>query len=239
MSDLTKEQYDQLPDFAKDSFVQDGDKYVPAKDAKLKSTLDDLNKKHKDLTDRFTKIEADKQAEIEEARKKALEEARTAGDVKALEEKYQQQMADQDKRTRESVRAEVTKEFREQQAADRVTAMADTIGASLGVDADAGKAIASLIRGRIKIDPESGEQEFLDVEGKALSVKTRADFEADLKKDSALKRLIKGDTTTSGGGNANGSNGGGGANTKAGNMGGKKDERTAAIAAKFPDLPAK
>ena len=224
MSELTQEQFDELPDYAKTAFVQDGDKYVPAKDAKLKQTLDDLDKKKKQVEDELASLrsqmseyEKRQQQEIERARAEALEKARTSGDTKAIEERYQQQMEDLRKQVAEETRNSVLKEVAQERAQEKAKTITTKIGAELGVDSDAGEALAELISRRVEIDPESGKEIYYDAQGSALSV-DRAGFIERLRKESRFSRLIKSDTVTKGGGNANGSGAGGASSKKFGEM---------------------
>jgi hypothetical protein len=218
---LTAEQFEQLPDFVKGDYVEKDGAYLPAakveaeqlgaKVSALKASLDNLD----------GKLKAQSQAEaekIEAARQAALEEARTKGDVKAIEERYQQQMADLEKRVAEKTREEVTKELTSKQAEQQASAQADKLGAMLGVDKESGEALADLIRHRVKVDPETSKKIYHDAKGSALSVDD-VGFIDELKKEARFKRLIKAEVTTTGGGNANGNGGNGGstpdANAKA------------------------
>ena len=216
---LNKEIYDTLPDAVKADYVEHEGAYVPAatlevnqltsKVTALKGSLDSLDGKLKEQA----KAEAEK---IEAARQAALEEARTKGDVKAIEERYQQQMKDLEERTAERVRGEVTKEFTQKQAEQKAASIAESIGLAHGVDKDAGEAVADLIRSRVKVDPETGKEIYHDAKGSALSVDKEGFIET-LKKEPRFKHLLKAAATT-GGGFANGSNGGSastGANDKA------------------------
>ena len=210
MADLTLEQFEQLPDFVKGDYTQDGEVYRPVgelKASKLKQSLDGLDAK-------FKESEKTRAAAIEQARAEALEAAKNKGDVAEVEKRYQEQMADLEKRVAERTRDEVTKELTTKQATERASALADKIGLSLGIEKDDGEAIADLIRSRVKIDPESGKEIYYDSKGSALSV-DRAGFEAELKKEARFKRLIKADATTTGGGMANGNGGNGGGATNA------------------------
>lgn len=211
---LTKEDYEALPEKARAAFTLDGDEYVPAKDAKLKQTLNDLDGKYKsaeqkakELEERLGSFESAKQQEIEAARAKALEDARSKGDVKAVEERYQQQMADLEKRVREEAKNEAVTEFKTQQAQEKASSLADKIGLTIAVDAESGELIADAIRQRIKIDPNTGEKIFHDAKGSALSV-DEAGFMKEVANEKRFARLVKGDVVTQGGGNAKGSNGG-------------------------------
>lgn len=202
MADLTVEQFEQVPDFLKSDYVQDGEVYRHTgelKAAKLKSSLDNLDGKLKEF-------ERNEQAKIEAARQAALEEAKTKGDVADVEKRYQQQMADLEKRVREDERNNVTKEFTQKQADTKASGIADTIAASKAVDEKAAKGLKKLLADRVKVDPETGKEYFLDDNGSALSV-DRAGFESMIAEE--YPHLVKGNVTTTGGGKASGNNGGG------------------------------
>jgi hypothetical protein len=231
MSELTQEQFDELPDYAKSAFAQQGETYIPAKDAKLKSTLDELDGKYKTLSKQMEEREQQEIEKIEAAKAQALEEAKTNKDVDAIEKRYKEQMEDARSRAFEEGKAQAQTEFKVQQAESKASSIVDKIAMSVAVDQDAAEVIGDLIKSRIEVDPDTGEEVFKDAKGSALSV-TRDEFISELKKENKFKRLVKADVTTSGGGMANGSGSGGSAAMKA-NMGGSKQERAAAIARKF------
>lgn len=215
MSKLTKEQYEDLPDYAKEAFVQDGEEYVPVKDAKLKQTLDELDSKFKTLEQEHRKqgetlaeFEKRKQEELKAAREKALEEAENASDVKKIKEYYAEREQDIRKQEREEARKEVEKEFAERSASQKAGGLADKIGMQIGVDKDAAEALSDLIRPRIKVDPDTQEEQFFDAQGSALGV-DEAGFVKVISKEGRFSRLIKAGIVTSGGGKAKGSNGSG------------------------------
>lgn len=204
---LTQEQFETLPEYVKGDYVQHEGAYVPQAELKvkgLKSSLDNLDSK-------LREIEAGKAAEIEAARAKGLEEAKTKGDVAEVEKRYQEQMADAVKRAREDERNSVTKELSQKQADTKASGIADTIGANLAVDKDAAEVIAELIKQRVKVDPETHKEYFLDASGSALSV-NRSEFEAMLTKEGKFKHLVKAAIATNGAGGANGNSGGGASN---------------------------
>ncbi len=206
---LTTEQYEQLPEFAKADYAEHEGAYVPVDSlrvGKLKESLNGLDGKLKEF-------EKNKAADIEAARAKALEEARTKGDVAEIEKRYKEQMDDLRKRVKEETRNEVIKELSEKQAGERAASLADKIGLALAHDKDDAEAIADLIRSRVKVDPETGKEIYYSAQGSALSV-DRAGFEAELKKEPRFKRLIKAEASTTGAGKANGSNGNGGASNQ-------------------------
>jgi len=209
MPEITTEQFEQLPDFIKGDYQQDGENYVHVGELKsraLKGSLNDLDSKYKDVSSKLQGIEAKQAEAIEQARTAALEEARTKGDVKAIEERYQQQMADLEQRVREEAKNEAASEFRASAAKEKAKGIAATIGAQLGIDAEDGETIAMLISGRVEIDPETGKEIYRDANGSATSL-DRSGFIAEIKKEPRMKRLIKGEVPTSGAGKVNGSTG--------------------------------
>lgn len=227
MSTLTQEQYDDLPDYAKSAFVQDGDKYVPVKDAKLKQTLDDLDGKYKsaeqkakELEQQLAGYEENKKAEIEKARAEALEKARTNGDVKAIEERYQQQLADLKKRGEEteSQYKQQLETLQKQIKADKRNSIVADLCAELAND-KAHKAFKALVGSRIDIDPSTGQAIFLDENGSATSLDL-AGFKAEIERDDAYAPLLKSGIVTSGGGQAQGSGRGGAVKKKFNEMNG-------------------
>lgn len=151
-------------------------------------------------------------AKIEAAKAKALEDARSKGDVTEIEKRYQEQMADLEKRTAERVRGEVTTEFKTERANERKSAIAREIATLNAVDKDSADTLFEILERRIKIDPESGKEIFLDDKGGALSI-DRAGFEKEFLSSPRVNRLVKAEIATSGGGLANGNTGAGGAST--------------------------
>jgi len=100
MSDLTKEQYEQLPDFVRDDYTEVDGVYKHAGMMKVKGTLNDLDSRLKskdtefnELSERLNQFEQQKAQEIEQARKDALEQAKSKGEVESIEQLYQEQMA--------------------------------------------------------------------------------------------------------------------------------------------------
>lgn len=204
MSKLTKEQFEQLPDYAKSAFVEDGESYVPVKDATLKRTLDDLDSKYKSTAAELEKFRKEQQDAIEKARLEAFEQAKKEGNTEELAKHWQQKIEDANRRADES-----KKQFEQ-----RLQALAQKQQSALAselasIATDVGKeAFKALIASRIKVDPETGEETFFDATGSALSVDKKA-FMEELKNDPIFKPLVKASVPTNGGGNANGSTGGG------------------------------
>lgn len=206
---LTKEQFDQLPDFVKGDYEQEGEVYRPVAEGKLsalKGSLNDLDSKYKQANSRIEEIERSKAQEIENARAEALKTARSRGDVETIEKRYQEQMADLEKRNGETM-----KQFEERIAKmsgaiktkERSLIVGD-IAKELKVFDDSSKLFSKMIQDRIDVDPETGKVTFLDENGGATSL-DKAGFIAELAKDSAYDRLRQANVAT--GGLANGNNG--------------------------------
>ena len=210
------EDLETLPESMREQFVEhelDGKKgfadkgsvalYNSMKNAKAEK--EEYRNKYTESQTKLSEFEATQAEKIEAAKVKALEDAKNNKDVDAIEQRYQEQMADLEKRVREEERQNVTTEFAEKNANLKATSIADNIGLSLGIEKEDGEVIAELIRGRVKVDANTGKEIYHDAQGSALSV-DKDGFIALIKKEKRFARLIKADFTTEGGGNANGSN---------------------------------
>ena len=200
--ELTKEQFESLPEFLQGEYKEVDGVYKNAAVMTLKSSLDSLDARAKETESRLSTFEQTKAQEIEEAKRKALEEARSSKDIEAIEKQYAEKMADLEKRTSEKTRAEVEKEFKVKQAQERATSLAQKLGAKLGAEG-AEEDLAALIALRVKAD-ENGNVLILNRDGSA-STMTEADFEKDIKEK--YSRLCKAAPVTTGSGIANGANG--------------------------------
>ena len=228
MADLNQEQFEALPDFIKADYQQDGEVYrhsAEFKAAKLKSSLDGLDSKLKETSGKLSEYEQKQSERQAEAERKALEKLKAEGKVDEI-------LADAERRI-----GETTKQFNER--IDRMANQIKTEKRSAVVSdlaelaTDKGRAaFKKLIALRIDVDAETGKVTYLNDDGSASSLDL-AGFKAELLKDDSLSPLLKGDVVTTGGGNVNGSNGDGRTSFGKGNMGGSRDERRAAIAAKF------
>lgn len=224
MADLTQEQYEQLPEFVRDDYVEMDGVYRHGGFVKVKQTADALDAKLKaqsgetqTLKERLDSFEAEKAQAIEAARTAALEEARTKGDVEAIEQRYKEQMADLEARVKASTRAEVLGEISQERANEKSQSIVKEIAAAKAVDDDAKEVLVELLAKRVKVDPGSGKEIYLNGDGGASSL-DRAGFIAEIEKEGRYKRLLKGHVAASGGGMASGGTGGSaatGSNAKA------------------------
>ncbi|WP_460100074.1 hypothetical protein [Pseudomonas sp. H3_C08] len=112
---------------------------------------------------------------------------------------------------------------------------ATDIASALAVQGSA-KALLPHIERRLSVEQRDGKPVVvvLDAQGK-LSAATLDELKSEIANDAAFAPLIAGSKASGGG--AGGAGGGGGA--AKGKIGGTKEERQAAIASRFPDLPLK
>ena len=197
---------------------------------------------HEDVTGLKSKVEellgekkaaekARKDAE-EQARLEREEAARKSGNVEELEkswsEKYNRREAELNGML-EQERGTLSGQIRDL----TVGRTATDIASALAVQGSA-KALLPHIERRLSVEQREGKPVVvvLDAQGK-LSAATLDELKAEIANDAAFAPLIAGSKASGGG--AGGAGGGGGA--PKGKIGGTKEERTAAIASRFPDLP--
>lgn len=201
------ENIDDLPEVLKADFIEserDGKKGYQHKDTvALSNALASQKTKLDELRGKLTEFEAEKSKEIEAARLKALEEARNNKDVDAIEKRYQEQMADLEKRTAERVRGEVLKEVSAQRAAEKADVISSEISAEFAVNASATKMLKMFVSRLVKVGEDDGKDFYLDENGGATSL-SRAGFIDELYKNPEVNFLLKNRVPTTGGGAANG-----------------------------------
>ena len=209
MPKITKEQFEQLPEFLKPEYEADGEEYQPRAEGKLnalKVRMDALDAKYQAAQQKITDGEAAQAAAIEAARAEALEQARSKGDVSAVEKRYQEQMADLERRTSEvtaALQAKLDTMANNTKTQGRAALVAD-VATQLRVFDDSRKQFSKLISDRIDIDPETGKAIFLNEDGGASSL-DKAGFIAELAKDPSYNRLRQAEANQ--GGSAGGNNG--------------------------------
>lgn len=193
-----------------------------------------LKSKVQELLDE-KKAEAEKRKAAEDQARLDREEAlRKSGNVEELEkswsEKYSRREAELTG-TLESERNTLQGQIRDLTVGRTATEIATT----LAIPGSA-KALLPHIERRLSVEQRDGKPTVvvLDAAGK-LSAATLDELKAEFTNDPAFGPLIVGSKASGGG--AGGAGKGGGA--AKGNIGGTKDERTAAIASKYPDLPLK
>ncbi|ERH60760.1 hypothetical protein [Pseudomonas simiae] len=179
------------------------------------------------------KLAEKKAREAEElARTEREEAARKSGNVEELErswsEKYTRREAELNGLL-EQERGTLSTQIRDL----TVGRTATDIASALAIPGSA-KALLPHIERRLSVEQRDGKPVVvvLDQQGK-LSAATLDELKAEFANDTAFAPLIAGSKASGGG--AAGAGGGGGA--AKGKIGGTKEERTAAIASRFPDLP--
>lgn len=179
------------------------------------------------------KLAEKKAREAEElARTEREEAARKSGNVEELErswsEKYTRREAELNGML-EQERGTLSTQIRDL----TVGRTATDIASALAIPGSA-KALLPHIERRLSVEQRDGKPVVvvLDQQGK-LSAATLDELKAEFANDTAFAPLIAGSKASGGG--AAGAGGGGGA--AKGKIGGTKEERTAAIASRFPDLP--
>lgn len=191
----------------------------------LKAKVDEL------LGEKKAAEKARKDAE-EQARLEREEAARKSGNVEELEkswsEKYNRREAELNGML-EQERGTLSGQIRDL----TVGRTATDIASALAIPGSA-KALLPHIERRLSVEQRDGKPVVvvLDQQGK-LSAATLDELKAEFANDTAFAPLIAGSKASGGG--AAGAGGGGGA--AKGKIGGTKEERQAAIASRFPDLP--
>lgn len=191
----------------------------------LKAKVDEL------LGEKKAAEKARKDAE-EQARLEREEAARRSGNVEELEkswsEKYNRREAELNGML-EQERGTLSTQIRDL----TVGRTATDIASALAIPGSA-KALLPHIERRLSVEQRDGKPVVvvLDQQGK-LSAATLDELKAEFANDTAFAPLIAGSKASGGG--AAGAGGGGGA--AKGKIGGTKEERQAAIASRFPDLP--
>lgn len=191
----------------------------------LKSKVEEL------LGEKKAAEKARKDAE-DQARLEREEAARKSGNVEELEkswsEKYNRREAELNGLL-EQERGTLSTQIRDL----TVGRTATDIASALAIPGSA-KALLPHIERRLSVEQRDGKPVVvvLDQQGK-LSAATLDELKAEFANDTAFAPLIAGSKASGGG--AAGAGGGGGA--AKGKIGGTKEERQAAIASRFPDLP--
>ena len=226
---------DGLDDSVKSLYTEKEGKFVlgieglpqPEDVSGLKSKVQEL------LDEKKAADKARKDAE-DQARLEREENARKSGNVEELErswsEKYNRREAELNG-TLEQERTTLSTQIRDL----TVGRTATDIASALAIPGSA-KALLPHIERRLSVEQRDGKPVVvvLDQQGK-LSAATLDELKAEFANDTAFAPLIAGSKASGGG--AGGAGGGGGA--AKGKIGGTKEERQAAIASRFPDLPLK
>ncbi|WP_330113919.1 hypothetical protein SA496_14190 [Pseudomonas sp. JS3066] len=168
------------------------------------------------------------------ARREAEEAARKSGNVEALEKSWQEKYSRRETELSTQLEAE-RNTLQSQIKSLTVGRTATDLAAELAIQGSA-KALLPHIERRLGMDIRDGKPTVvvLDAAGNP-SAATLDELKAEFTNDPAFAPLIVGSKASGGG--AGGAGKGGGA--AKGNIGGTKEERQAAIASRFSDLPLK
>jgi hypothetical protein len=224
---------DGLDDSVKSHYTEKEGKFVlgieglpqPEDVSGLKSKVQEL------LDEKKAADKARKEAE-DLARHEREEAARKSGNVEELEKSWSEKYARREAELSgqlEQERGTLSNQIRDL----TVGRTATDIASALAIPGSA-KALLPHIERRLSVEQRDGKPVVvvLDQQGK-LSAATLNELKAEFANDVAFAPLIAGSKASGGG--ANGAGGGGGA--PKGKIGGTKEERTTAIANRFPDLP--
>lgn len=210
MADLTQEQYEQLPEFARGDYTEVDGVYKHAGMLKVKQTANALDAELKqvkssnaELSERMTTFEQEQAKKIEQATAEALANAETSKDVEEIKRIHNEKMKDLEARTKEQTRAEVLAEISQNQAIEKANTTASRLAKELAKDEDAQESLLTLFEKVIK-PGENGEVTFFNSDGTASSLDENG-FKAEALKDKRYKWLVKAEPPTKGGGMANGS----------------------------------
>lgn len=191
-----------------------------------------LKAKNAELLAEKKEIERKAREAEDAARLEREEAARKSGNVEELERSWTEKFTRREAEltgTLEQERATLSGQIRDL----TVGRTATDIASALAIPGSA-KALLPHIERRLSVEQRDGKPVVvvLDQQGK-LSAATLDELKAEFANDTAFAPLIAGSKASGGG--AAGAGGGGGA--AKGKIGGTKEERTAAIASRFPDLP--
>lgn len=224
---------DGLDDSVKSLYTEKEGKFVlgieglpqPEDVSGLKSKVQEL------LDEKKAADKARKDAE-DQARLEREENARKSGNVEELEKSWSEKFNRREAELNgmlEQERGALSGQIRDL----TVGRTATDIASALAIPGSA-KALLPHIERRLSVEQRDGKPVVvvLDQQGK-LSAATLDELKAEFANDTAFAPLIAGSKASGGG--AAGAGGGGGA--AKGKIGGTKEERTAAIASRFPDLP--
>lgn len=206
---ISKQDFEVMPDAAKELFELDGDTYRPkaeGKAAALKASLDALDGKFKSTDQQLKEILAKHEDDRTKAEEAALARLKKEG-------KHEEILADFERRANETkaqFEDRINKLSGRLKEKDRSLILGD-VAKELNVFDDSYKLFSKLVQDRIDVDPETGKVTYLDEAGSATSL-DKAGFIAELSKDKSFDRMRQAQANK--GGNANGNNGSGGGASK-------------------------
>lgn len=209
MSDYTKEQFDELPEFSKKDYVEVDGAYKHIATQTIKKTANELDVKLKasqlesaQARERLASSDALKEEEKARAIEEALELAKKENNHELAFKLEREQMADQLR----------VLELKQSEFGEKQQAQADTEKTNLaaklafkGATQDGSELFNMTIKNYIDIDKESGKRTFLNFDGSASSIEDEDLFIGYLKTWDIFKPIMKGLAPMQNGGNVNGS----------------------------------
>lgn len=205
VAELTKEQYEELPEFLKTEYIEDNDGYSHKGMMKVKQTANELDAKLKAAGGELNDYKSAEQERIDAATKAAYEKALKDGNSEEIAKRHAEQLADAEQRALERGKSEAKEEFTKEQNANKADKIALKIAGEIGVDEYAKDLIYQAIRAQVSHD--SGSDIFLDDGGRATSLNYET-FKESVKNNPRYARLVDDTPAANGGGNAKGSTSG-------------------------------
>jgi len=202
MSDLTEEQYTQVPEFLQGDYEKDGDSYVHIGIKKIKQAANNLDEKNKGAAKELADFKVQEQINLDAARQEAYNKAIKEGDVESLTTRHNEQIETTKTSSFEAGKVEALAEFKTSTDTAKGDNLSLKLASELGADEFAIDMLEREIRSRIQVDGETSI--FLDADGSA-TVLTQTEFKEVILNEPRYSRLLKNDITTTGGGNVNGS----------------------------------
>lgn len=150
----------------------------------------------------LTEQEAKRQADIEAAREEERQKALKDNNLERVLEIERQKTADAVERAKLEGKQAALKELADERAKERKSALIERFKQK-GVDEHAKAAIALILDRMIDVNPDTQQEVFLDVSGKAMAVDVSG-FDAEIDKMPLFAHLIEKKQPTSGAGGANG-----------------------------------
>jgi len=203
MADLTKEQFEELPDFLKGDYSDIDGVYKHNDTVKvggLKTSLDLAYGKRDEAVTALSLAEQTKADEISQARELALEEARGKNNTDEVLRLEREKLDDAQKRL-DSEREELDG-IQGSMATDKQSTIIDRL--ALKATDDGRAAFKRLVKDFIVVDPKTRQETFLNEDGSASSLNEESFYTEFLIKNPMFKTVLKADITTNGGGNSNG-----------------------------------
>jgi len=208
MSEITQEEYDAASVTVQGLFEKQGEIYVTKdslKTAALKNSLNGAFAERDDIKGQLTAREAAEAELIATAKEEAYQDALAKNDTAQATKLLQEKLDDAERRA-----GETAIKYKERLGAIAKDKESVIISELSLLGTDKGKlALARLLKDYVQIDPETGNETYLNDDGSASSL-NKAQFISSMKENELFKPLLKAGVTTLGGGQSNGSLGVGG-----------------------------